>query len=732
MFLKSLELNGFKSFASKTILEFPAGITAVVGPNGAGKSNIIDAIRWLLGEREAKNLRSAKAEDLIFNGTPQKPRMSLGSAGLHFDNDSGFFPVDFKEVLVVRQVGRDGISRYFLNKAEVRLKDIIDFFSRSRLGTKGLSIINQGDSDLFVKASSQERRVMIEEILGLREYQIKKTEAERKLKNTSFNLEKARAMIGEVAPRLRMLRRQTGKWEKRVDVQKELEELENNYFSYKLREIETGRSKINPVLKSLESRIEEKEKELKILESEVKKIESRPKEDSLEIKKIKNEQSNLLTERSEIQKELGRLEAKLEILAGSSEDKGRVFRNEELLTLVNETKESLEKCLTLSDFENLSRGVKNLVKKIENFLNPSENNPQKSRELTDLKNLKNKLEAKFGSLEKELNKLENQETEFTAGLEKFNEKFQKAFESVEAKRKELRNLDEEKNKTLFEKERLNLKFQDLENQLRQVGRKVDDFKSSNPAGENTKEDFSDVERRMPKLRAELAAIGEIDESLIKEAREVENHYNFLTNQSKDLDKAIIDLKNLIGELSQKIRSEFNGSLRSINEEFNKFFRLMFGGGHAKLRIKNYESRSRDDKKNEEEDNGKEENPEAEIEEEDDKELKSGVDIDLSLPKKKVSSLEMLSGGERSLVSIAALFALISISPPPFLVLDEIDAALDENNSKRFSNLIKEFCQKTQFIIVTHNRSVMEAADVLYGITTGEDGASKVLSLKFEA
>src|SRR3989344_9465212 len=138
MLLKSLELNGFKSFAQKTTLEFPAGITAIVGPNGSGKSNVIDCIRWLLGEREAKNLRGAKIEDLIWNGTSKRPRVSMAQAGLHFDNSSGFFPVDFKEVVVSRRVGRDGNSEYFLNKSEVRLKDIIDFFSRSRLGSKGL------------------------------------------------------------------------------------------------------------------------------------------------------------------------------------------------------------------------------------------------------------------------------------------------------------------------------------------------------------------------------------------------------------------------------------------------------------------------------------------------------------------------------------------------------------------------------------------------------------------
>jgi len=724
MFLKSLELNGFKSFASKTLLEFPAGLTAVVGPNGAGKSNLIDAIRWLLGEREAKNLRSAKAEDLIFNGTPKKPRMSLAQAGLHFDNNSGFFPVDFKEVSIIRRVGRDGVSQYFLNKAEVRLKDVIDFFSRSRLGTKGLSIINQGDSDLFVKASPEERRIMIEEILGLREYQIKKIEAERKLKNTSFNLEKVRAMVGEVAPRLRMLKRQTNKWLKRLDLQKELDELENNYFSYKLNEIETSQSKINPLLKSLEAQIDEQEKELKILESEIKKIESQPKEEYQEIKKIKNQQSKLLLERSQIQKELGRLEAKLEFLGSPQKAQGLVFKNEELLGLINETRDLLEKCLVQSNFENLKEIVKTLIKKIDDFLSPDENNVLKPQELTDLEELKNNLETTFNNLEKELRKLEEQETKFTTGLEKFNKKFQEAFESVEAKRKELRNLEEEKNKVLFEKEKLNLKLQDLENQLRQIGRKLEEFQSMEVQLPYTEVELPEIEKRMLKLRAELAAIGEIDESLVREAQEVENHYDFLTSQSKDLDKAIIDLKNLIKELNEKIHFEFNSSLKLINEEFNKFFRLMFGGGNAKLKVTslklkvsvNNDTITRDS--NEEPNNSGND------------EISTGVDIDLSLPKKKISTLEMLSGGERSLVSIAALFALISISPPPFLVLDEIDAALDENNSKRFANLVKEFSKKTQFIIVTHNRAVMEAADVLYGITMGEEGTSKVLSLIF--
>jgi len=724
MFLKSLELNGFKSFAQKIVLEFPPGITAIVGPNGAGKSNVIDAIRWLLGEREAKNLRGAKAEDLIFNGTPKKPRLSMAQARLYFDNSSGFFPVDFKEVVINRRVGRDSISQYFINKAEVRLKDVINFFSRSRLGTKGLTIINQGDSDLFVRASAEERRIMIEEVLGLREYQIKKIEAERKLKNTFFNLEKARAMIEEVAPRLRTLKRQTNKWAKRVKLREELEQLEKNYFSYKLNGIRSSQAEIEPALNSFDKQIDEKQKELNILESKLKKIESQP-QGYQEIKKIKHKQQELLLERSQIQKELGRLEAKLEFFAADRGDTNNNFKNEDLFGFINEAKQILEEGLRQSNFEKLKSIIKELIDKIDNLLSPAKTEDFKPNALSELEKSRDDLLAKFDTAEKELKKLEKEETDITVNLEEFNKNFQKTFELTESKRRELRDLEEKKNRILFEKEKLNLKFQDLENQLRQIGKTVKDFnfEESQALPEPNIPDIEpDIEKRMFKLRTELSAMGEIDESLVKETQEVETHYNFLTSQSKDLDKAIIDLKNLIKKLNEKIHFEFNSSLHSINEEFNKFFRLMFNGGQAKLRIKNYELRIKNDN-----DNNSDNDNEFE-----ERQLKSGVEINLSLPKKRISSLEMLSGGEKSLVSIAALFALISISPPPFLVLDEIDAALDENNSKRFANLIKEFSRKTQFIVVTHNRAVMESADVLYGITMGEEGTSKVLSLKLEA
>ena len=238
MLLKRLELIGFKSFASKTTLDFPGGIVAIVGPNGSGKSNVVDAVRWLLGEGSPKQMRGGRNEDLIFAGTPHRPRVGQAQARIILDNSTKFFPVDFTEVEIARKINRAGESQYFLNGAEVRRGDIVHFFAQSKLGTRGLTIINQGSADIFVRASAEERREMIEEVLGLRQFQIKKHEAERKLETTNANFEKVRAMIDELLPRLRLLRRQTVKFAERATFEEELRMLEDQYFGAKLAAVE--------------------------------------------------------------------------------------------------------------------------------------------------------------------------------------------------------------------------------------------------------------------------------------------------------------------------------------------------------------------------------------------------------------------------------------------------------------------------------------------------------------
>ena len=210
-FLRRLELHGFKSFAGKTTLEFPSCIAAIVGPNGSGKSNIIDALRWVLGEREAKQLRGLTLENLIFAGTPKKPSMGFASVNLIFDNRGGLFPSDAKEVSLSRRVDRSGSSSFYLNDEEIRLKDLLPLLARARLGTRGITMIGQGQSTIFVESSPDARRMMIEEVLGLKEFRLKKHEAERRLSSSEANLEKVRVQIQELTPHLSFLRTQRRK-----------------------------------------------------------------------------------------------------------------------------------------------------------------------------------------------------------------------------------------------------------------------------------------------------------------------------------------------------------------------------------------------------------------------------------------------------------------------------------------------------------------------------------------
>ncbi len=722
MFLKRLEINGFKSFAGKTVFEFPTGIVGIVGPNGSGKSNVIDAVRWLLGEREAKNLRGEKIEDLIFAGTPKKPKMSMAQVSLVFDNSSGQLPLDYKEIVISRKINRTGESDYFINDAAVRLKDIIDFFSKIKLGTRGLTIIGQGSGDIFVKATPAQRMMMVQEILGLREFQIKKAESQRKLKNTKINLEKVRAMIAEVAPRLRMLKRQTVKWEKRFEVEQELMSMEGNFYASKIKNLKDSLIQVKQPLPVIEKKLKESENLQKELEEKLKKIEN----SSLTSKKVSELQQNkreLFSKKSQLERELYRIESQLErFVKTSGENLISIERAKETL---DEIKDNSQKAIEVNSLEETKSYLKIIIHLVENLYKPKDVVSDK-----DFDNLKKEKERVVGILEKieqEIEEIEKNENDISKSVEDFNKNFKEVFTQVEEARKLSKNLWDEKSRLMFEEERVHYKLEELKNQIHSFGdhfnkyEELADSQSFIPdlSGDN----LIESERKIFRLRGELASIGEIDESLVKETHEVEAHHDFLVKESDDLERACENLFSLINELDKKITYQFHLNFKKVNEEFNNFFRLMFGGGSAKMKVIEKEV---SDKIIE-----GEESEEIIIEKDEDEVKLAGIDVELSIPQKKINNLEMLSGGEKSLVSIAVLFALIAVSPPPFLILDEADSALDEKNSKRFADLIKNFSGNSQFIVVTHNRVTMEVAQILYGVTMDDSGSSKVLSLKLE-
>jgi chromosome segregation protein len=235
VYLKSIELTGFKSFGKKTELVFGSRIAAIVGPNGSGKSNVADGFRFVLGEQSMKSMRGKRGEDMIWGGSPALPRMNRAAVRLVFDNAKRLLDIDFSEVVVERIVHRDGANEYLLNGSQVRLKDVIRLLAGANIGGSGYQIISQGEADRILNASPRERREMVEDALGLKLYQHKKAESERKLEETAVNIDKTKSLRRELAPHLKFLEAQVEKIEKAREMKAELAHKLADYWRVRMR-----------------------------------------------------------------------------------------------------------------------------------------------------------------------------------------------------------------------------------------------------------------------------------------------------------------------------------------------------------------------------------------------------------------------------------------------------------------------------------------------------------------
>lgn len=263
MYLKKLEMQGFKSFADKTVLEFMPGITTVIGPNGSGKSNISDAIRWVLGEQSMKSLRGAKSEDVIFSGTQSRKSLGFAEVSLIFDNQDNKLPVEFTEVTVTRKLYRSGESQYFINKAPCRLKDIIELFMDTGIGKDGYSIIGQGRIDEILSNKSEDRRNIFEEAAGIVKYKSRKIEAEKKLERTKLNLLRINDVLLEIEQNLEPLKMQANKAKEFLDLREELKQIEVGLFIYN---IKTYKENLEKILSDEKILVDQNEDENKALE----------------------------------------------------------------------------------------------------------------------------------------------------------------------------------------------------------------------------------------------------------------------------------------------------------------------------------------------------------------------------------------------------------------------------------------------------------------------------------
>jgi len=726
MYLKSIELSGFKSFGKKTELVFGSPIVAVVGPNGSGKSNVAEAFRFVLGEQSMKSMRSKKGEDLIWGGSPAISRMNRASVKVVFDNSKRLLDIDFSEVAIERVVHRDGQNEYLLNGTQVRLKDVIRLLAGANIGGSGYQIISQGEADRILNASPRERREMVEDALGLRLYQHKKAESERKLEETAVNIDKTKSLRRELGPHLAFLRQQVEKIEKARELKEALAQKLSDYLAREhawITQEDTRLRQEEQIQASELKKLSESVSRTRFATASLSAGALQKLQRKLSEREVKLSEARRESER--LSRELGRAEGALEVNNVTVEAIVPVPHVRSFARELDATVAELERVDEISRVRTALSLIRNRIKLfIEGLSGSAPLTSQEARE--QVKTLTQSLEhvqKEEGALAEELENLRRQVTEtreegFTAErdlveLEASVREAQGKLSSVQAARGSVTALRQR-----FEEE--------VREGVALIGAAIRPWANVEiPAGALSEDRSAQEKRRREierlKIKIEESGIGS-GEQIMQEFKQTKERDEFLAKELIDLEKSAGSLKNIIAELEKTIDVRFHEGLKGINDALGNFFTKLFGGGHAKLSVE--QPRRVSKAALEEMDEDEQEIPEEE-------ELYAGLSISVSLPRKKIRGLEVLSGGERALTSIALIFSMTQVNPPPFLVLDETDAALDEANSKRYADMVGELAAKSQLIVITHNRATMAAAGELYGVTMSNDGVSKLLSVKLK-
>lgn len=723
MYLKSIELSGFKSFGRKSELRFGSPIAAIVGPNGSGKSNTAEGFRFVLGEQSMKAMRGKRGEDMIWGGSPGLPRANRAAVKVVFDNSSRLLDVDFDEVVIERAVYRDGQNEYLLNGTQVRLKDVIRLLAGANIGGSGYQIISQGEADRILSASPKERREMVEDALGLKLFQHKKAESERKLEETAANIDKTKSLRREIAPHLRFLQGQVEKIEKARELKDELAHRLAEYLAREHAWITQESARLSQEHAHHEQEIREQEERLRAARAALAPHESES--DATHRRALADTEQaigDVRRRRQELARELGRAEGAAQVSAS-----GAIEANipaPAVRQFAREVTDGIEEAERAEDIGTMRGHLVRVRSHVHSFVEgltgaaPVGN----AEAAVDVERLQAQL-MQIDAEEETLNTNAEAARRGIADAREASLVAQRDIVAFEGAVREARAraawLQAARATVAAAREKF---AEEVREGIVLVGAAVHSWeKSEIPEGALSEDRGVQEKRRREierlKIKIEESGIAGGD-AVVKEFNHTKERDEFLARELTDLETSAESLRGIIAELEKTIDARFTEGLGKINIALHGFFTKLFSGGDAKLTIEKPRAKA-----------ANEDDDDYGVVEEDN--LYTGLSISVSLPRKKVSGLEVLSGGERALTSIALIFSMSQVNPPPFLILDETDAALDEANSKRYADMIRELGQKSQLIVITHNRATMAAASELFGVTMGQDGVSKLLSVKLE-
>ncbi len=791
MEFKKIQLNGFKSFADKTNFLIEEGLTGIVGPNGCGKSNIVESLRWVMGETSAKSMRGSGMEDVIFSGTSNKSSKNIAEVSVTVANENNEGPVqfrDFDEISVRRKIEKDKGSKFYINDKEVRARDAQMFFADLSTGAHSPSMISQGRIGALVTAKPTDRRAILEEAAGISGLHVRRHEAELRLSAAENNLKRADELRRQQEKQLANLQKQAEEATKYKNVSNEIKKVEAGLYYLKLLEIdkeirieneinteaEGEVSGFNNKISELESLIKsETDKVTPLREKNIENL-SKIQRLNLELKGLDEENTRTQDELENIKRSLKTFDEDIDrekgIIIDANSNEKRLKEEKNDLIEIDSKYYQTEKASN-EDLDYAKNNLKLEIDKVKDLINQKKNDEA----ITVLDNCKTIIEKYAESYSKNQN-IKNDSI-------KRNERIAIIDQEIASWKNLLSNSEKMVNELTERKSKLNSQLEKLDNQPKLQAEKKGQISEGLRISEKEKTDnetiinltdekienlrvqLNEIQEQSIQIRERKASSGATVEGLRKRKADLVDRINSELNLTED---NILENSNLFGkeELPDAINQEDlldkkkqeREKLGSVNlkadEETNKY----------ETEIKKMEQDRADlvsaiiklkDSINELNQKGRERlieafdkvnrkfnevytklfnggNAKLDLVDSDDP-LEAGLEMLVSPPGKRLQSITLLSGGEQALTALSLIFAVFLTNPSPICVLDEVDAPLDDANVTRFCSLLEELTKitNTKFIIVTHHALTMSKMNRLYGVTMPEKGISQLVAVDLQ-
>ncbi len=791
MEFKKIQLNGFKSFADKTNFLIEEGLTGIVGPNGCGKSNIVESLRWVMGETSAKSLRGSGMEDVIFSGTSNKPSKNIAEVLVTVTNEKNEGPIQFKEldeVIVKRKIEKDKGSKFYINDKEVRARDAQMFFADLSTGAHSPSMISQGRIGALVTAKPTDRRTILEEAAGISGLHVRRHEAELRLSAAENNLKRADELRRQQEKQLANLEKQAEEATKYKNISDEIKKIEAGLYYLKLIEIDKEIRVENEINTEAEgevtgfnNKISELESLIKLETDKVSPLREKNIENLSKIQRMNLELQGLDEENTRIQDEIKNIKNSIQTLDDDiNREKGIIIdANSNEKRLKEEKSELIEIDSKYYETEKKSKedldGAKNKLKHELNRVKELITLHKNDEAITVLDNCNLIIEEYADSFSKNQN-IKKESIKRNERINIIDKEIASWKNLLSNSEKMVTELSERKNKFNLQLENLDSqpKLQaEKKGQISEGLRLAEEEKSENETIidltdkkiEDLRSQLNQIQEESIQIRERKASSGATIEGLKKRKNDLIDRINSELNLMED---NILENSNLFGkeELPDAVNQEDmldkkkqeREKLGSVNlkadEETNNY----------KIEIKKMEQDRTDlvtaiiklkESINELNQKGRERlieafekvnrkfndvytklfnggNAKLELVDSDDP-LEAGLEMLVSPPGKRLQSITLLSGGEQALTALSLIFAVFLTNPSPICVLDEVDAPLDDANVTRFCNLLEELISitDTKFIIVTHHALTMSKMNRLYGVTMPEKGISQLVAVDLQ-